>query len=377
VTRDEAVAQLRRGYADLAPGRKVTARPFRPEDAPGVGRLFFQVYGEEYPVDDPYVPELLVEANRVGRIRTVVAETDDGDIVGQTAVFRSSAPNPAMFEYGQMLVDRNYRDGFAAFRMHQFALRNMFGRMEGVDALFGEAVCHHLSTQKLSAGTRFLPCALEIGLMPEKAYSGENLDGRASCLMQARVDSSGAGDLCVPASWRDEVEALRSAWTLDRRVSLVGPDVDAPEGTTTDASVVAFDFAGVTRVNAGRIGMDFAARLSESIRTARERGHVLLQVFLSLGDPWVGGAARRLRDEGFFFGGFLPSWFGAAGAGPDALLLQRLLAPVDIADILVLNGQATMVRDLVTADMERAGRERGAPIARTASSRRGDDGELR
>jgi len=363
VGRDQAIATLKQAYTDLRPGRKVAARPFRPADAPGIGRLFLQTYGTGYPVEDPYVPEVLIEANRTGRIRTIVVATEDGDIVGQSAFFRSSSPNPRMFEYGQMLVDKNYRNGFAALQMHQFALRNMFGRMDGVDALYGEAVCHHLSTQKLTIGTRFLPCGLEVGLMPGSAYRDENLRGRASCLMQVRVDAPGTGDLCIPDCWREQIETIRSVWRLDRRVSVFGPSANAPDRSVTDVSVTAFDFAGVTRMTVARIGADFTACLSRTTEAARDCGHVLVQVFLDLGEPWIGRAAQALIKEGFFFAGFLPMWFDAVGAGPDALLAQRFLRPAEIADILVLNDGAGTVRALVMTDMERAARERGAPMA--------------
>ncbi len=67
MTRAEALAALRADYAELTPGQKLEYRFFQPQDAPGVGRLFYQTHADGYPVDEPYVPELLVEANRSRR----------------------------------------------------------------------------------------------------------------------------------------------------------------------------------------------------------------------------------------------------------------------------------------------------------------------
>ena len=58
---------------------------FRPEDAPGVARLFRQVYGEGYPIEIYYHPERLIEENTGGRVLSSVAHTQAGEIVGHDA----------------------------------------------------------------------------------------------------------------------------------------------------------------------------------------------------------------------------------------------------------------------------------------------------
>ena len=361
--RDEAIAQLRASSAELCPGQKVTAELFRPEDAPGVGRLFFQVYGDSYPVDVPYVPELLIEAYQSGRIHTVVARVPDGSIVGQTAIFHSSPPNLRMYEYGQMLVDKVYRNSFAAYRMHQFASKNMFGQMEGIDALYGEAVCHHVITQKMSVTCDFKECGLELGLMPESAYSGEGVTGRVSCLLHVRLDVVGTGPLCIPACWREQVEATLPTWPLTRDIRVSEPKTAAPAGSLSQVDIRHFDFTGVTRVTLAAIGADFAARMDQAVAEARSRDFTMVQFFVSLGEAWTGQAAEHLQTLGCFYGGYFPQWFGEQGAGPDGLLVQLLLKPIHLAPIIALTerGQAVVRRVLV--DLQRACREFGAPVA--------------
>jgi len=362
MTRAEAIAALRASAHDLVPGQMVQADAFRPGDAPGVGRLFLQIYGEDYPVDEPYVPELLIEANRTGRIHTLVARAADGSIVGQAAAYQSSPPNRRMYEYGQILVDKAYRNSFAAFRMHKYASENMFGRLPGVDGLFGEAVCHHLVTQKMSRGVAFLECGLEVGLMPEAAYAGEGVTGRVSCLLQVRVDHDHQGDLFVPECWDAQVRAILPSWPLKRSVK-PGRAGHAPAGDeVTDMAVQQFSFAGVTRCNVAEVGAQFAERAAQEIRESVALGHDLIQFYLPLGSPSCGFAAEVLRQAGCFFGGFAPLWFGTAGQGPDALLAQRFLRPVALAPILTQSEAGAEVVRMVLADMERAGREFDAPV---------------
>lgn len=366
--RAEVLASLKAGYAELTPGQKVEHRVFRPEDAPGVARLFYQVYGEDYPVDAPYVPELLIEANRAGRIRTLVSVAADGSVVGQAAFYQSSPPNKRLYEFGQMLVDKAYRNTFVASRLHQFIFRNMFGQMEGVDGEFGEAVCHHLVTQKMSRGAQYMECGLEVGLMPQAAYAGEGVTGRVSCLLHVRVNNGGAGALFLPACWRGQVEAILPFWPLERDIRLSGPESSAPAGSLTELAVERFGLADMTRLDVHRIGADFPVRLEAELAAARSVGHVLVQVFLNLGESWCGQAAEALRQAGFFFGGFLPLWFGATGPGPDALLAQRFLEPVRLAVLKTQSEAGAEVVRLTLDDMARAGREFGSPQAALAEA---------
>lgn len=364
--RTGAIAALRASAHDIAPGQRVEAGPFRPEDAPGVGRLFLQVYGEDYPVDDPYVPELLIEANRNGRIHTVVARTPDGLVAGQAAVYQSSPPNRRMHEFGQMLVDKDYRNSFAAFRIFDYVRKHVFGKQPGVDALFGEAVCHHLATQKMSSSTAHFIAAAELGLMREAIYAGEGAVGRVSCLLFVRVDRDQPGDLFLPECWEAETRSILPNWPLERKISTARADHASADDAMTDMAVQQFGFTGVTRCMVAEIGADFAERADQELRESQELGHELVQFFLPLGSPSSGYAAHALRQAGCFFGGFLPLWFGSAGQGPDALLVQRFLKPVRLAQIKTLNEDVARVADLSLADMERAGREFGAPVGAIA-----------
>jgi len=313
MTRAEALAALRKSAHEPEPGQKVKADAFRPEDAPGVGRLFLQIYGEDYPVDEPYVPELLIEANRTGRIHTIVARAADGSVVGQAACFRSSPPNRRMYEYGQILVDKAYRNSFAAFRLHKFAEQNQFGKLPNVDALFGEAVCHHLVTQKMSRSCAFYECGLEVGLMPEAVYAGEGVTGRVSCLLQVRVDHDQPGDLFVPDCWGEQVRSILPSWPLKRSLKQGLAGHVPAEDADTDMAVQQFGFAGVTRCHVAEVGADFAERAAQEIRESEGLGHDLIQFYLPLGSPSVGFAAEALRQAGCFFGGLVPLWLGSAG----------------------------------------------------------------
>ncbi len=356
----QALAGILERRTPVVEGQKYVIRRFEPGDAWGVARLFYEIYGEDYPIEDTYIPERIIAAHAEGRQRTVVAVAADGTVVGQTAFFRSSPPNPSMYEYGQMLILREYRNGMIAARMHQFATNEMAGR-DGVVAMFGEAVCNHLVTQKMSRSMRYDGCAMELGLMPSEAHAHEGAVGRVSCLLMARIDEDARQPRHVPDCWAGLVElGFKDFGKLERDIAPAAPELPAEGASVLEERH--FGFAGVTRVNVFSAGADFAEWTAGLLERCQERGDTVVQCWLAMGSEHVGGAAEALRRAGFFCGGVVPCWF-APNQGGDALLAQRFLKPAELARINLFSEDAERLCALVLADMQRAGREFGAPVA--------------
>ena len=59
---------------------------FRIEDAPGIARLFREVYGEAYPIRTYYLPNQLIEENAAGHILSSVVRTAAGEVVAHNAL---------------------------------------------------------------------------------------------------------------------------------------------------------------------------------------------------------------------------------------------------------------------------------------------------
>ena len=185
-TRSEAIARLKAQLPGIEPDQEFTVGTMQPDDAPGVAHLFCAVYGEEYPLELYYMPERLIEENRRGSLHTVVARTGKGDIIGCGALYRSSAPFAGLREIGQYIVLPDYRATRAAFEIQNYLVDEVASKT-GIEVFFGEAVCHHVISQKLGALIQAKETALEIGLMPADAY--RTLDGvadRVSALLQFR-----------------------------------------------------------------------------------------------------------------------------------------------------------------------------------------------
>src|SRR3989339_1449383 len=144
---------------------------FRPEDAEGVAQLFTAIYGKGYPIKLVYNPEQLIGAFERKDNIPVVARTQEGNIVGYVAMFRS-APHQKLYEGGQGLVLSDYRNlGVAALIISHIC--DVVAKELNINAIFGEAVCNHTHMQRAMAVHQTIETAIEVDLMPAEAYAKE------------------------------------------------------------------------------------------------------------------------------------------------------------------------------------------------------------
>jgi hypothetical protein len=345
--RVEALRLLALEQQTVPEGEEYTAAYFEPSDGPGVARLFYAVYGDGYPIDTYYIPKRLAEENRLGNIRSVVARTVSGNVVAHVAFYRSSPPNPHLYEYGVGLTLPSYRSTMAFFRTTQLVMQ-LVGK-DGIDGFYGEAVCNHIITQKLSRHAKALETAVEPSLMPAETYEAEqSAVGRVGCLVYFRVDIDRHRNLYLPASYQEELGFILDGLHLDRTL-IVSDDGMVPDGDGA-IEVQRFDFAGVARCTVTAPGAGLTARVAAMEQELRTAKYALIQCFVDLGKPWSGGVVAQLRGQGFSFGGLLPIWFG-----DDGLLMQKHLVAPDFEGMKIYSDRGRNLVELVRADWERIG----------------------
>jgi hypothetical protein len=326
-------------------------RPFkvgllRPEDAEGVARLFRAVHDEEYPIKIFYDPVQLVRANQAGDYYSVLARSTQGEIIGIHNLFRS-APSRDVYEWGVGLVLKEWRSMGVSAAIEQYMIDSVVPEL-GMHTVFGEPVTIHLHMQKHSEHHGFQPTALEVGLMPGQAYSGEGVSSpRVSTLLSFRIYRNIPQKIFVPITYNDAIQGLFGNFALGRTFSESTEPI--PVSTVSKTKLDIFDFAKVARIAVHEIGSEFAEHLSNLESEAVEKGCIVIQAWLNLSSPWVGRAATILRERGFFLGGVLPQWFD-----DDGLLMQKLFFVPDFESIQLHSDRALRLRDLVKADWHRS-----------------------
>ncbi|HOV85955.1 MAG TPA: hypothetical protein PLM79_06300 [Syntrophobacteraceae bacterium] len=356
MNKQEAIRKLREEAYQVKPDQEFEVRRMEPEDAWGVVRCNFAVYGEHYPIDTNYIPERLIEENRLRNLYTVVARTGNGDIIGCGALYRSSAYSPRVYEYGQAIVHPEYRHTFAVLCIQDYIL-NVLVSQEDIDEVFGEAVCNHLVTQKLAALADFRETGLEVGVMSAEAYPSEDFPGeRVSTVLHFRSVRDRMQEVYVPRQYEQVLEYIFSGLEISR--SVLPSEARAPSGSATGIKTQIFDFAQVARFNVYSLGEDFPAVLAAEEEKARSRGTEVMQMFINLGEACAGRAVDYLRDKGYFFGGFLPRWFDT-----DGLFMQKLVKLPNFGSIKLDSERAHKILGLIRRDIE------GNPACRALLSR--------
>ena len=335
---------------DIQTGQKWEVRRFQPEDAEGVVHLFHSVYGRSYPVRTYMEPQVLIAENAANRTISSVAATTNGEIVGHNALF-NSAPHPGIYESGAGVVHAAYRGGKGIFtRMVAHGLE-LAATLSGVDAVFGEPVCNHPFSQKLTAKLEFISRALEVDLMPAAAYvKEESASGRVAAFLDFRTYTKMPHTVYVPKVYKEELAFFYADLDDDRDLLIVDDGLDGEN--TTDIRAQVFAFAAVARVAVHTVGSDFEVRLAALEKDLQKKRVLVIQVWLNLASPWVGGAVEVLRRNGYFLGGALPRWFNT-----DGLLMQKIRKVPDWKGILTFNDRRKQILELVRNDWERLQKE--------------------
>lgn len=336
---------------DIPAGLEWQVHRFQPEDAEGLVRLFISVYGRNYPVRTYLEPQLLIAENAANRTISSVAKTATGDIVGHNALF-NSAPHPGIYESGAGAVHAAYRGGKGIFTQiiaHSFDLAYT---VPGVDIVFGETVCNHLYTQKLTARFLFTSRALEVDLMPAAAYEKEaSSTGRVAAFLDFRTYRKKPHRVYLPKIYEEEFRFFYEDLSDERDMLFV--DGGTLTGDVTDLRTQVFDFARVARVAIHAAGPDFPARLATLQKDLEKKGILVIQMWLNVVGPWVGGAVEILRQNGYFLGGALPRWFNT-----DGLLMQKIRKRPDWEGICTANDRYKTILDMVRADWDRSSKEK-------------------
>ena len=332
--------------AGIEAGQEFAIDTFCPEDAPGVGRLFKEVYGEAYPAALVYDPIRLTEAFRKGDNIPLVARTVKGDVIGHGAYFHSG-PNLRLYELGQGLVLPSYRKSGIIARLQEYALEEMAPSME-LDVVMGETVCNHPYTQKSLALSHLVAMALEVDLMPAEAYAKEqSASGRVSTLLMFRTYHPKPHTVYVPQRYRDVFAFIYEG--LDDKRTLSPSLTDGnPTGPHTAITTQIFDFARVARMSVHEGGKDFPSVFAAEESHALAKGMVVVQVWFKLSWPWVDSLVEYLRAKGYFFGGPLVQWFG-----DDGLLMQKIFGMPSWEEIQIHSDRGKKIMEYAKEDWER------------------------
>lgn len=342
-TREECLARLRRERQPIEHGQAIEIDSFRPEDAEGVARLYYEIYGETFPIDYVYDPERIRQVNSSGEVHQFVARTPRGEIVGLSALF-NNPPNPRIMESGSLMLLPQYRGSTIAQHLLQRSIKEG-NECHGLQAVFGQSVCDHLLTQRLVSKLGMLAWALELEAMPARpqhaSYSAPG--ARISLLNEMTINQDTPHAVHLPRRNREFLRGMYESAGLKREFLPPSPLTGASEWASRRIAE-----AGLSRISFTRFGADLESCLMTALAEAGagQEDHCQ-QLIFPLNDPGLSEAVDLAARNGFFLGGILPLWTGS-----DVLLLQRLKTRPRFEDVKLLSQRAQELLHAIRTDWQ-------------------------
>lgn len=323
----------------------LTVGIFRPEDAAGVAKLFTEVYGDSYPARIVYHPDQLIEAFIKRDNIPIVVRTAEDRVVGYSSLFRA-APNKGVYEKGNGAVAMDYRNAGVMGMIFQH-VREILPSMSDIMTFFGEPVCNHIYIQKAAlAHLPFIETAIEIDLMPAEAYEKEkSASGRVSTIVMFITVVPKPHTVHIPEMYKEFLDYIYDGFDDQRFFSLSEDELPPVQQTCLETQI--FDSAQVARVTVQEAGADFARVFAAEEQRILSCNVKVIQVWVNLSWPWVSGVVVSLRENGYFFGGMLPQWFGE-----DGLLMQKILVRPNWEGIHLFSERAKNIVEFVKTDWQ-------------------------
>ncbi|MGE4290689.1 MAG: N-acetyltransferase family protein [Desulfovibrio sp.] len=315
---------------------------FVPEDAPGISRFYREMYGDNFPMRYVYDPAEIVRRYDGVNHRTAVVHDTNGELAAVGSLFRS-APNPLLYEAGQLMVTREHRGKGLASLLRRVVLEE-YPTQIPVDALFLEALCSHtISQHNVSSG--FAPTGVELEWLPAITSPGhpgrdEGAHNRISLLTLFRVFKDTPQVIHPHPAHTGYIGQCVRSLGLERTV---GPGA-LPDVETTACETDILPDASIATLSVFRIGKDWPEALARF--EAGAMGYAL-HVRVNLGDAAAPWAMDILRGQGFFLSAYLPLWFGT-----DGMLCQKLPSAPDFSAPRYGSDAARQLAEAIRADYE-------------------------
>ena len=313
-----------------------------------VATIFRVLYGEDFPVRDVYQPEVLWREIQAGRLAAALAIDGEDRPVGYISFFKS-APNPHLWEAGNMLVVPQYAHSGVAGLLTAYYFNPAVCRLAGSDGIFSEAVCCHYYTQVGAIKAGLVDCALALdqldGMSFKDGKSNKTGMARVSCVLNFMELSDAATPQYLPAHYAEKLRQL--AAPLRPRIFLPSTAELLLTGVTVHVEKY-YEIAKTCKVAVSGIGGDWAEFVAELMAKAKRRGVISLQVVLNTACPAIGAAIELLRKQGFFFGALAPRWFGT-----DGVMLQQLFdSEPDYEETKLYSQEAKDLMAFIRADKD-------------------------
>jgi anti-sigma regulatory factor (Ser/Thr protein kinase) len=298
----------------------VSLRLMRPDETVALARCIYKVYGYSYPHEDIYYPKKFASLIDSGLVKSCVAVTDGGEVVGHLGIFLET-PEDKVGESALAAVDPRYRGQGLFPRMKKLMMEEA-GR-HNLLGLYSRAVTAHIASQKSNVKmgsklTGFIIAHSPPTAIFKKMETEEDSYRRSVALFYVPVAADIEKKVYIPQKHAEIMEKIYSHLELERDLSYP-LSLKVPLDSQSQIYSHLIPEMGSVFLRVGQFGVNFIDELRLHIQDMLMKGVELIVLDLPLEDPATALLCPKIEELGFFFSGVMPEFLNG-----DAITLQYL-----------------------------------------------------
>ncbi len=272
-----------------------------PEDAYSLVKLTYFTYRYSYVKEIFYYRKALEEALQSRQIIAFVGKNPHGEVVINSAFFRSDACD-AIAEAGMLMSRPEYRMNRALLRLTRMQYDFVTEGKEGLRVLYSKLVTSHTRSQRLLAAYRFTPTALKLSVHDQAEFVGlETDEEHRESLLYALTAPNGfaPATLFVP---QNHLEITQTLLAPLKSITL-STQSRAPQTAQTAIDVKSDEEERYASVTIKTFGQDWAKTLRQTLHRLDTQGVITVHLHLPAHAPLPENLDEILFDLELLYSG--------------------------------------------------------------------------
>jgi GNAT superfamily N-acetyltransferase len=290
-----------------------------------------------------YDPRKIALGMRSGDKFAVITRSPSGEATGYFALARMA--DSEIGEVAEVMVSPPHRRKGLMTRMLAALVER--ARLEGLRALFGEAVAVHDISQRVNHKLGFHSTALILAALPITRYRHlvEAYPQDMSAVVDFRLfDPVTPRAVYLPLKYRHIVREIYSRMDMEVE-ELRPPQLKPAPRTELDVDIAYHNQHAV--IVARRYGCDFRDSVIQTEASLRERDINAIYVDLPLDNPCIDRGVKTLESLGYLFAGLMPLFHHER----DYLRMQRVHSAIDFDLVATWSPMAGRIKKRIQSEM--------------------------
>jgi len=273
------------------------------EDAYDLVKLTYFTYRYSYAKEVFYYRKALEKAIRTGKIIAFIGKNTQGEVVINSAFFRSPHCD-VIVEAGMLMSRPEYRGNRALLRLTRMQLQYITEASNGLRVMYSNLVTAHTRSQRLLVAYNFIPTALKLSVHDQAKFVGMDTHevGRES-LLYALAAPAGFEPtiLYVPEPHHDITARLLSP-TEVMTISIKSAEADTAETLLSVEEIEEDRYAIVT---VEQLGKEWLKVLRKQLQKLNSDGIITVHLHLPADEPLPENIDSDLFQQGLFYSGII------------------------------------------------------------------------